>query len=76
MSDRPAWLSAISTAMKSGAALVLIEFKAGDLPEGSPEALKIPRDRLAELVTGAGLVLASDRADLLPYQTFLVFRKP
>jgi len=27
-------------------------------------------------VTKAGLVLSSERADLLPYQTFLVFRKP
>ena len=29
-----------------------------------------------EVVTTAGLTLASERADLLPYQTFLVFRKP
>jgi SAM-dependent methyltransferase len=73
---RQPWLSAIATTMRSGATLVLIEFKEGDLPEGPPESVKIPRDRLVELVTGAGLVLVSERADLLPYQTFLVFRKP
>lgn len=76
VSGREAWLSSIATAMRSGARLVLIEFKEGDLPEGPPESVKIPRDRLVELVTGAGLVLASERADLLPYQTFLVFQKP
>lgn len=74
--NRPAWLKGIAQVMPSGARLVLIEFKAGDLPEGPPEAVKIPRDKLVELVTGAGLVLASERAGFLPYQTFLVFEKP
>jgi len=55
---------------------VLVEFKEGDLPEGPPESVKIPRDKLVALVIKAGLVLAAEQADLLPYQTFLVFRKP
>lgn len=76
VSDRPAWLSGISRAMAFGARLVLIEFKEGDLPEGPPESMKIPHDELVKLVTDAGLVLASEQAKLLPYQTFLVFRKP
>jgi hypothetical protein len=37
--------------------------------------VKIPRAQLIELVAAAGLVLESERPDLLPYQTFLVFRK-
>ncbi len=73
VSDRPAWLAKITKAMGSGSKLVLIEFKEGDLPEGPPESLKISRDKLVALVTDAGLVLDSERADLLPYQTFLVF---
>ncbi len=76
VADRPAWLAKITKAMRSGAKLVLIEFKEGDLPEGPPESVKIPRDKLVALVTKAGFVLASEQADLLPYQTFLVFRKP
>jgi SAM-dependent methyltransferase len=76
VSDRPAWLSQISAAMPSGARLVLIEFKQGDLPEGPPESMKIPRDQLVQLVSDAGLVLTGDRAELLPYQNFLVFQKP
>ena len=62
--------------MPSAARLALIEFKEGDLPEGPPESMKIPRDELVKLVTDAGLVLASEHAKLLPYQTFLVFKKP
>jgi SAM-dependent methyltransferase len=76
VSDRPAWLSKITKAMPSDARLVLIEFKEGDLPEGPPESMKIPRSELVKLVTDAGLVLAAEHAKLLPYQTFLVFRKP
>jgi SAM-dependent methyltransferase len=41
--DRPAWLGRISSEMKPGAKLALIEFKEGKLPEGPPEAAKIPR---------------------------------
>lgn len=74
--DRALWLRRVVTRMQTGARLVLIEFKEGDLPEGPPESMKIPRDKLVQLVTDAGLVLTSERADLLPYQTFLVFRKP
>jgi SAM-dependent methyltransferase len=74
--DRPEWLGKIATAMRSGAKLVLVEFREGDLPEGPPESVKIPRHALVRLVTDSGLALASERADLLPYQTFLVFQKP
>ncbi len=76
VANRPAWLAKITKGMASNARLVLIEFKEGDLPEGPPEAVKISRDELVALVSRAGLVLESERADLLPYQTFLVFRKP
>ena len=57
------------------ARFVLVEFKEGKLPEGPPEAVKIARKQLIELVSLAGLSLESEKADLLPYQVFLVFRK-
>jgi len=76
VSERPVWLRKVTRAMPSNARLALIEFKQGDLPEGPPESMKIPRDELVKLVTDAGLVLASEHAKLLPYQTFLIFRKP
>jgi SAM-dependent methyltransferase len=73
--DRAAWLGKLAAEMKPGARLIMIEFKEGSLPEGPPEAVKIPRARMLELAKEAGLALRSERADLLPYQTFLVFEK-
>lgn len=53
-----------------------MEVKEGKLPEGPPESVKLPRAELVKLVTGAGLTLESEQPELLPYQTFLVFRGP
>jgi len=76
VADRPAWLSKLTAAMRPGARLVLIEFKAGPLPEGPPEAAKIGRDQLLDLVGQAGLVLHRESTELLPYQEYLIFEKP
>ena len=73
--DRPVWLAKLAAQMHKGARLALVEFKEGKLPEGPPEAVKLSRAQLIALATGAGLVLDSEKTDLLPYQTFLVFRK-
>jgi hypothetical protein len=75
VSDRAGWLRKTASEMKPGARFVLIEFKEGKLPEGPPEATKIPRKQLIELVSQAGLPFESEKPDLLPYQVFLVFRK-
>jgi len=69
------WLGKLVSAMHPGARLVLIEFKEGKLPEGPPEQVKIPRAHLVEFATDAGLVLVSEKKDLLPYQVFLTFEK-
>ncbi len=74
--DRPVWLGRIASAMKSGSRLALIEFKEGKLPEGPPETAKIPRAQLVSLATKAGLALDGEKPNILPYQVFLVFRKP
>jgi SAM-dependent methyltransferase len=74
--DAAAWLGKVASGMKSGARFVLIEFKPGKLPQGPPEKLKIPRAKLLAMATSAGLVLDSEKPKLLPYQTFMVFRKP
>ncbi|MCK9460035.1 MAG: class I SAM-dependent methyltransferase [Proteobacteria bacterium] len=73
--DRAAWLGKVAAEMHSGARLGLVEFKEGNLPEGPPESVKITRAQMVELAAKAGLALDAERADLLPYQTFLVFRK-
>jgi hypothetical protein len=66
----------LSSEMKPGAKLVVIEFKEGKLPEGPPEAVKIPKAKLVSMLESAGFSLQSDRPELLPYQTFLTFTKP
>jgi ubiquinone/menaquinone biosynthesis C-methylase UbiE len=76
VADKAAWLKKLTTEMKAGARLVLIEFKEGKLPEGPPESAKIGHDQLLASVTKAGLKLVSDEARMLPYQTFMIFRKP
>ncbi len=76
VADRVDWLARLVAEMAPGARLVLIEFKEGDLPEGPPEAAKIPRAELIALVTKAGLDLVGEQPDLLPYQTYLLFQKP
>lgn len=75
VADRSAWLGKLAAEMTSGSRLVLIEFKEGALPEGPPEGAKIPKKEIVSLVTQAGLTLAKDDPDILPYQSFLVFKK-
>jgi ubiquinone/menaquinone biosynthesis C-methylase UbiE len=70
------WLKAIHSEMRSGARLVLIDFREGDLPEGPPESIKVPKEEVLRLCKEAGFRLKEDRSDLLPYQNFLVFEKP
>jgi hypothetical protein len=72
---RPAWLAKLAAQMHKGARLALVEFKEGKLPEGPPEAVKLSLTQLVALASDAGLVLDSEKPDLLPYQTFLVYRK-
>jgi SAM-dependent methyltransferase len=74
--DRAGWLGRVAAEMKAGARLALIEFKEGKLPEGPPAAAKIPRAQLMALAKQAGLVPDAEKPALLPYQVFLVFRKP
>ena len=59
--------------MPTGAVLVLIEFKSGNLSEGPPEHVKIPKAELIDLLQGAGFTFKESKAKLLPYQEFLVF---
>lgn len=75
VTNRESWLARLAGETRPGARLVVIEFREGRLPQGPPEAVKIPKAELIRLVRGAGFVLESDDPALLPYQTFLVFRR-
>ena len=75
VADKKAWLAKVSSQMRTGAKLVVVEFKEGDLPEGPPEKIKIPKSRLISMIEENSFKLTADSASLLPYQTFLVFSK-
>lgn len=72
---RDVWLKKLSTQMKKGAQLVVIEFKEGDLPEGPPPSVKIPKKKLIDMILENNFTLDMDKLDFLPYQTFLIFSK-
>ena len=74
--DRAGWLKKLHAEMHGGTRLVLIEFKSGDLPQGPPEKVKIPKAKIIRLCQGAAFTLKEKRPDLLPYQEFLVFERP
>jgi hypothetical protein len=76
VTNRPAWLERLFTKMGTGARLVLIEFKEGDLPEGPPKSIKLPREEVTGLVTKAGFVKVAENSELLPYQYVLTFENP
>lgn len=72
---REVWLKKLSSEMKKGAKLVVLEFKEGDLPEGPPASLKIPKNKLIGMIVKNNFKLDMDKSNLLPYQTFLIFCK-
>jgi SAM-dependent methyltransferase len=72
---REAWLRKLASEMRRGAKLVVIEFKEGKLPEGPPEAVKIPKAQLVPMLERAGFTLRADQPELLRYQTFLTFTR-
>jgi len=74
--NQSVWLGKLASQMKTGARLALVEFKQGKLPQGPPERLKLSRAKQLKLAKDAGLVLDEEKPKLLPYQTFMVFRKP
>jgi FkbM family methyltransferase len=74
--NKTSWLKSIYDQMHRGSRFVLIDFKEGALPEGPPEAIKVPKAEIQRLCREAGFQLHADHADLLPYQQFLVFQRP
>ena len=60
---RAEWLKTIHAQMQSESRLVLIDFKEGDLPEGPPEKIKVPKAEVIRLCKEAGFTLKEDRSD-------------
>ncbi len=73
--DRPAWLKTLSNQVRHDTRLVIVEFKEGDLPQGPPSTMKIPKDQIQSLVRSAGFESTGEIPNLLPYQVILQFKK-
>ncbi len=73
--NREDWLKAVFAQMKNDSKLILIEFKEGKLPEGPPEDIKIPLEKMISITTNAGFVNLKQNDELLPYQYYLEFKK-
>ncbi len=73
--DKEYWLKAVFSQMKDDSRLVLIEFKEGKLPEGPPEDIKIPLEKMISITTNAGFINLQQNDELLPYQYYLEFIK-
>jgi hypothetical protein len=74
----PNWdarLGKLAAETKAGTRLVVIEFREGQLPQGPPEGVKVTKAELIRLVQRAGFTLEADDPALMPYQTFLAFRR-
>jgi len=73
--NKSQWLKKVHGAVKTGARLILIEYKEGDLPQGPPEWMKMSSKEVTANALGAGFTHVSTDNDLLPYQTMFVFEK-
>ena len=69
------WMSGIVNQLPNGAQFHIIEFKQGDIPNGPPENAKIAPEQLLKIANLSGLELDHEVKDLLPYQTYYIFKK-
>ena len=69
------WLKGVVAQLPAGARFALIEFHEGEIPQGPPASVKMPKAKLMEITSAAGLTLEREVTELLPYQSFLIFKK-
>ena len=70
--DHPAYLALMTSRLKPGGQVVMIDFHKRDLPVGPPVEMKIAREDLVREMEANGFRLAAEHT-FLPYQYFLVF---
>jgi len=74
LDDRLAYLRRLRTALRPGGRVVVVDWQKWELPVGPPPDHKLAREQVIDEMRTAGWALGDERADLLPYQYFLVFR--
>ena len=74
LDHRMRYLPKLRAALRPGGRVAVVDWKAGQLPEGPPPEHKIPRAQVVDEMRSAGFGLAND-LDVLPYQYVLIFQE-
>lgn len=72
---RTAYFGGLAEGLAPGGRLVIVDYEMGDLPQGPPDAMKIPPAQVRRELEEAGWQLERALHDALPYQYILVFRR-
>lgn len=71
--DRTRYLRKLAPALRRGARVAVVDWRAGELPMGPPPEMKLSRDEVVAEFEKAGWELTSESV-ALPYQYLLLFR--
>lgn len=72
--DKAAYLARMTSRLKPGGQVIMIDFHKRDLPVGPPVEMKIAREDLIAQMTAAGFRVLAEHT-FLPHQYFLVFAR-
>ncbi len=75
IADRTAYFTRLKDAVRAGGRLVVVDFKAGELPVGPPPEHRIPLATVQAELDAAGW-LPFQTLDLLPHQFVVVVQRP
>jgi predicted methyltransferase len=72
LDHRHAYLPTLRAFLVPGGRVAVVDWRAGQLPEGPPPEHKLPRQQVIDEMRAAGFTLATEH-EFLPYHYFLIF---